>query len=228
MALLGWRIAGGCPHRRKLVAPPAPALVDGLRYADTASMSDTSYLTGHLLIAMPAMQDPNFHRTVTYICEHSDQGALGIIINRPLDLDLGSVFEQLSLNSSDPSLARQPVLQGGPVHQERGFVLHQAEEAAAQDFDATLAVADAIRVTTSQDILTAMANGRGPRRVVVALGYAGWGPGQLEQEMAQNAWLSVPAVPRIIFDTPFEQRWQQSAGLLGIDMSTLSSEAGHA
>jgi putative transcriptional regulator len=177
---------------------------------------------------MPAMQDPNFHRTVTYICEHSDQGALGIVINRPLDLDLGSVFEQLSLNPSDPSLAQQPVLQGGPVHQERGFVLHQAEDTAAQAFDATLSVTDAIRVTTSQDILTAMASGRGPRRVVVALGYAGWGPGQLEQEMAQNAWLSVPAVPRIIFDTPFDQRWQQSARLLGIDMSTLSSQAGHA
>ena len=191
-------------------------------------MADTSFLTGHLLIAMPAMQDPNFHRTVTYICEHSEQGALGIVINRPLDLDLGSVFEQMSLNPSDPSLAQQPVLQGGPVHQERGFVLHQAEDATEQQFDATLAVTDAIRVTTSQDILTAMARGQGPRRVVVALGYAGWGPGQLEQEMAQNAWLSVPAVPRIIFDTPFEQRWQQSARLLGIDMSTISAEAGHA
>ena len=122
-------------------------------------MADTSFLTGHLLIAMPAMQDPNFHRTVTYICEHSEQGALGIVINRPLDLDLGSVFEQMSLNPSDPSLAQQPVLQGGPVHQERGFVLHQAEDTAEPQFDATLAVTDAIRVTTSQDILTAMARG---------------------------------------------------------------------
>jgi putative transcriptional regulator len=174
------------------------------------------------------MQDPNFHRTVTYICEHSEQGALGIVINRPLDLDLGSVFEQLSLNPSDPSLAQQPVLQGGPVHQERGFVLHQTEDAAEPTFDATLTVTDAIRVTTSQDILTAMARGQGPRRVVVALGYAGWGAGQLEHEIGQNAWLSVPAVPRIIFDTPFEQRWQQSARLLGIDMSTLSPQAGHA
>ena len=191
-------------------------------------MADTSFLTGHLLIAMPAMQDPNFHRTVTYICEHSEQGALGIVINRPLDLDLGSVFEQMSQIPSDPSVGQQPVLQGGPVHPERRVVLHQAEDTAEPQFDATLAVTDAIRVTTSQDILTAMARGQGPRRVVVALGYAGWGPGQLEQEMAQNAWLSVPAAPRIIFDTPFGERWQQSARLLGIDMSTISSEAGHA
>lgn len=228
MALLRWRFPCRRPHCRSLVDPRRTTLVGSLPYADTEGMSDTSFLTGHLLIAMPAMQDPNFHRTVTYICEHSEQGALGIVINRPLDLDLGSVFEQLSLNPTDQSLAQQPILQGGPVHQERGFVLHQTEDASAPDFDATLAVTDTIRVTTSQDILTAMAKGQGPRRVVVALGYAGWGAGQLEQEIAQNAWLSVPAEPRIIFDTPFEQRWQQSARLLGIDMTTLSPQAGHA
>jgi putative transcriptional regulator len=127
-------------------------------------MTDATYLTGHLLIAMPAMQDPNFVKTVTYICEHSDQGALGIVINRPLDMDLGTIFDQLSLGSADPELARQPVVQGGPVHQERGFVLHEPAEASDREFDATLAVTDAIRVTTSQDILTAMARGQGPRR----------------------------------------------------------------
>jgi putative transcriptional regulator len=189
---------------------------------------DTTCLTGHLLIAMPAMQDPNFVKTVTYICEHSEQGALGIVINRPLDMDLGTIFDQLSLAPADPALARQPVLQGGPVHQERGFVLHEPAEGSGQDFDATLAVSDAIRVTTSQDILTAMARGQGPRRAVVALGYAGWGAGQLENELVQNAWLSVPATPRIIFDTPFEQRWRESARLLGIDLSTMSQQAGHA
>jgi len=191
-------------------------------------MSDTTFLTGHLLIAMPAMQDPNFTRTVTYICEHTEQGALGIIINRPLDMDLGAIFDQLSLASADPVLARQPVLQGGPVHQERGFVLHEPEETADQSFDATLAVKDGIRVTTSQDILSAMARGHGPRRAVVALGYAGWGAGQLESEIAQNAWLSVPATPQIIFDTPFELRWHESTRLLGFDPSTLSHQAGHA
>lgn len=191
-------------------------------------MTDQTFLTGHLLIAMPAMQDPNFARTVTYICEHSEQGALGIVINRPLDMDLGSIFDQLALDSADPALARQPVLQGGPVHQERGFVLHEPAEADAREFDATLAVTDAIRVTTSQDILTAMARGTGPRRAVVALGYAGWGAGQLENELIQNAWLSVPAIPRIIFETPFDQRWHESARLIGVDLSTLSHQAGHA
>jgi putative transcriptional regulator len=191
-------------------------------------MSDATCLTGHLLIAMPAMQDPNFSKTVTYICEHSDQGALGIVINRPLGMDLGSIFEQLALEPADPELSRQPVLQGGPVHQERGFVLHEPTDAGAQEFDATVAVTDAIRVTTSQDILTAMARGQGPRRAVVALGYAGWGAGQLESELAQNAWLSVPASPKIIFDTPFDQRWTESARLLGIDLGTISHQAGHA
>jgi len=192
------------------------------------SIPNATYLTGHLLIAMPAMQDPNFSKTVTYICEHSEQGALGIVINRPLGMDLGAIFDQLSLDSTDPALARQPVLLGGPVHQERGFVLHEPEDASGQEFDATLAVTAAIRVTTSQDILTAMARGHGPRRSLVALGYAGWGAGQLESELQQNAWLSVPATPQIIFDTPFEQRWRESARLLGVDLSTLSQQAGHA
>ena len=192
------------------------------------SIPNATYLTGHLLIAMPAMQDPNFSKTVTYICEHSEQGALGIVINRPLGMDLGAIFDQLSLDSTDPALARQPVLLGGPVHQERGFVLHEPEDASGQEFDATLAVTAAIRVTTSQDILTAMARGHGPRRSLVALGYAGWGAGQLESELQQNAWLSVPATPQIIFDTPYEQRWRESARLLGVDLSTLSQQAGHA
>jgi putative transcriptional regulator len=191
-------------------------------------MTDATCLTGHLLIAMPAMQDPNFVKTVTYICEHSDQGALGIVINRPLAMDLGTIFDQLELEPTDPDLARQPVLQGGPVHQERGFVLHEPADPTGGEFDATLAVTDAIRVTTSQDILTAMARGTGPKRALVALGYAGWGAGQLESELAQNAWLSVPASPQIIFDTPFEQRWRESARLLGIDLNVISSQAGHA
>lgn len=191
-------------------------------------MADKHFLTGHLLIAMPAMQDPNFSRTVTYICEHSEQGALGIVINRPLDMELGAIFDQLDLEDVDPALASQPVLQGGPVHQERGFVLHEPELPAGQEFDATLAVSDSIRVTTSQDILAAMARGQGPRRTVVALGYAGWGAGQLESELKENAWLSVPASARIIFETPFEQRWRESARLLGVDVALLSSQAGHA
>lgn len=189
----------------------------------TDGVTDSSFLTGHLLIAMPALEDENFRRTVTYICEHSEHGALGIVINRPLDMQLATILEQLSLATDDADLLRQPVLQGGPVHQERGFVLHEPAEGAA-----SASVTDAIRVTTSQDILAAMARGDGPRRALVALGYAGWGAGQLEHELAANAWLSVPATPRIVFDTPFELRWREAARLLGVDLSTLSSEAGHA
>lgn len=187
-------------------------------------MEPTTNLTGHLLIAMPAMVDPNFHRTVTYICEHSEQGALGLVINRPLDMDLGQVFEQLDLSLADPGMARCPVLRGGPVQLERGFVLHDS----SGSWDSTVTIAHSISVTTSQDILSAMAAGSGPERALVALGYAGWGAGQLEEEMSANAWLSVPATPQIVFDTPFEDRWEQAAGLLGIDLVTMSPDAGHA
>ena len=181
-------------------------------------MSDQTYLTGHLLIAMPAMQDPNFVKTVTYICEHSDQGALGIVINRPLGMDLGTIFDQLALESADPALARQPVLQGGPVHQERGFVLHEPADAAAPDFDATVAVTDAIRVTTSQDILTAMARGDGPKRAVVALGYAGWGAGQLESELAQGSWFVLPAEAGLVFAPDPATIWDAALARRGIEL----------
>lgn len=189
-------------------------------------MNTTGYLTGHLLIAMPTMLDPNFQRSVTYICEHSESGALGIVINQPLDMDLGQIFEQLSLGGSatNPELARLPVLRGGPVQLERGFVLHDS----GGEFDSTIAVADEIRVTTSQDILGAMAAGRGPQRALVALGYSGWAAGQLEDEIGENAWLSVPASSEIIFDTPFADRWRCAAALLGVDPAALSPEAGHA
>jgi putative transcriptional regulator len=187
-------------------------------------MGDVTWLTGHLLIAMPAMADPNFVRTVTYVCEHTDQGALGIVINRPLQMDLGTVFEQLSLEATDAARARQPVLRGGPVQVERGFVLHEPH----RQWDSTVEVSGSVHLTTSQDILSALAEGAGPRRALMALGYAGWGAGQLEMEMGANAWLSVPATDAIIFDTPFESRWAAAAALLGINLATLSFQAGHA
>jgi len=187
-------------------------------------MGDVTWLTGHLLIAMPAMADPNFIRTVTYICEHTDQGALGIVINRPLQMDLGEVFQQLSLAPANADVIKQAVLRGGPVQTERGFVLHEP----SRKWDATVEVSDSVHLTTSQDILTAMAQGNGPRRALMALGYAGWGAGQLESEMCANAWLSVPASAAILFDTPYEARWAAAARLLGINLATLSSEAGHA
>ena len=170
------------------------------------------------------MMDPNFHQTVTYICEHSEHGTLGIVINRPLDMELGQIFEQLSLEQADPNLADSPVLRGGPVQTEHGFVIHESSE----QWEATAAVANSVHVTTSRDILSAMASGNGPKRAVVALGYAGWGAGQLEAEIAANAWLSVPASTDILFETPFEERWCRAAEILGVDLTTISSEAGHA
>jgi len=187
-------------------------------------MEAATYLTGQLLIAMPAMTDPNFRQTVTYICEHSEHGALGLVINRPLDIDLGRIFEQLSMSSSDPELASKPIMSGGPVQTERGFVIHESGEA----WETSASITDSIHVTTSQDILTSMAAGNGPTRAMVALGYAGWGAGQLEFEITENAWLSVPANSQILFDIPFENRWKEAAGLLGIDLATLSTDAGHA
>jgi len=192
--------------------------------APEAPPGDVTWLAGHLLIAMPGMADPNFVRTVTYICEHTDQGALGIVINRPMSMELGEVFQQLSLQDNDPERAHQPVLRGGPVQTERGFVLHEP----SGDWDSTVEVSDTVHLTTSQDILAALAAGNGPKRALMALGYAGWGAGQLEAEIGANAWLSVPATAAIVFDTPFEARWAAAAGLLGVNLAMISPEAGHA
>ena len=182
------------------------------------------YLTDHFLIAMPAMGDPNFDRTVTFICEHNEDGALGLVINRPMDLTLGEIFSQMSLDCDDQEISALPVLQGGPVQVERGFVIHGSE----REWNSTLAVSDTVAVTTSRDVLEAMAAGDGPERALVAIGYAGWGAGQLEAEMAANAWLTVPANTEILFDIPFEKRWRAAAALIGIDLDLLSTEAGHA
>ena len=192
---------------------------------DTSRMTEGNYLTGQFLIAMPAMADPNFDRTVTYICEHNDEGALGIIINRPTSMSLGEILAQMDLESTDPAIAAQPVLQGGPVQPERGFVIH---DDGGESFSSTLSVPDGLKVTTSRDILVSLAGGKGPPRAVIALGYAGWGAGQLEAEMVANAWLTVPAAAEIIFSVPFERRWESAAQLLGVSISALSSEAGHA
>ena len=182
-------------------------------------------LQDHFLIAMPSMTDPNFSGTVTYLCKHDEQGALGIIINRPLKMRVAEIFRQLSLDLVDEHQGERRVMGGGPVQADRGFVLHQSTEA----YDNTLNTENtAIKVTVSQDILDSMARGTGPRAALVALGYAGWNPGQLESELSANAWLSVPADPAIIFETPFDQRWAAATALLGIDISQLSSYAGHA
>ncbi|HEU4619119.1 MAG TPA: YqgE/AlgH family protein [Gammaproteobacteria bacterium] len=181
-------------------------------------------LKAHFLIAMPAMGDPNFNETVTYLCKHDEEGALGIVINRPTDMLLEEVFRQLSLEPVDNRLAELPVLAGGPLRRDRGFVLHRSTEL----YDSTLDAGAGIRMTVSPDILTALAGGKGPNPVLVALGYAGWDSGQLEAELAANAWLSVPADDSVLFETPFEQRWAAAAGLLGVDIHQLATYAGHA
>lgn len=181
-------------------------------------------LTDHFLIAMPQMSDPNFVRSVTYICAHNEDGAMGIVINRPLDMALGEVLMQMELSASAPAIAELPVYLGGPVHTDRGFVLHRP----GQRWNSTIAITADVAVSTSRDILEAIATGAGPQDALVALGYAGWGAGQLEDEMAHNAWLSGPADLDIVFKTPVELRWQRAAARLGVDLTSISHDVGHA
>ncbi|WP_092996826.1 YqgE/AlgH family protein [Thiohalomonas denitrificans] len=187
-------------------------------------MSETSCLTNHFLIAMPALADPNFSHTVTYICEHNQKGAMGIVINRPSGLTLGEVLEHMDIEASPRVDLQMPVFEGGPVEPEHGFVVHAPVGA----WDSSLKVTDEIAVTTSRDVLSAIAHGEGPKRHLFALGYAGWGAGQLEEEIANNAWLSGPADPPTLFETAPEQRWAAAAALLGVDVNLLSSQIGHA
>lgn len=187
-------------------------------------MIEPTYLTNQFLIAMPTLADPNFFQTVIYISEHNASGALGLIINRPLNLSLGQLLEHLQIATDRPDLARVPIHHGGPVQPEQGFVLHSP----VGQWGATLRVTDQIGITTSRDILQAVAQGDGPTSLLVTLGYAGWGPGQLERELAENSWLSGPADFDLLFHTPDDQRWLAAAALLGIDLTLLSSDAGHA
>ena len=181
-------------------------------------------LTHHFLIAMPNMADPYFAKTLTYICEHNDRGALGLVVNRPIDMTLQALFERLSLTLRDRVRRDSPVYFGGPVQTDRGFVLHEP----AGNWQATLRVRDAIGLTTSKDILEAVGRGEGPARILVTLGYAGWSPGQLEHELSQNAWLTVEARDAIIFDLPAEEKLPAAMELLGLDYARLQDAAGHA
>jgi putative transcriptional regulator len=199
-------------------------LVKGNLNSDTIPMIESTYLSHQFLIAMPTLADPNFFQTVTYITEHSVNGALGLVINRPLNLTLNQLLEHLNLSADRPELTQIPVYHGGPVQPEQGFVLHSP----VGQWGSTLRVNDDIGITTSRDILQAVARGQGPEYLLVALGYAGWGPGQLEQEMADNAWLSSPFDFDILFEIPSDQRWLAAAALLGIDLNLLSSHVGHA
>ena len=190
--------------------------------------SDGINLTNQFLIAMPGMADDHFSGSVVYLCEHNDQGALGLVINKPTDITLGNLFEKVELNLNEPALAGQPVFYGGPVQTERGFVLHDRAAADGPAYHSTLNVPGGLAMTTSKDVLEALAGGQGPRRVLVTLGYSGWSAGQLEEEIGRNGWLTVDAEPGVIFDTPVAQRYQRALGLLGVDPRMLSQEAGHA
>ncbi|MBL8532932.1 MAG: YqgE/AlgH family protein [Betaproteobacteria bacterium] len=181
-------------------------------------------LTHHFLIAMPNMADPNFSKTLTYVCEHNERGALGVVVNRPVDLTLKALFSQIDLDLHDDSLGARPVYFGGPVQVDRGFVLHRP----AGDWQSTLVVAEDVALTTSRDILQAVSSGGGPSDLLVTLGYAGWAPGQLEEEIRQNAWLTVAAVADLMFSVDASDRWAAAMGLLGVNLATLSDEAGHA
>jgi len=186
-------------------------------------------LTNQFLIAMPGMADDNFSRAVVYLCEHTPQGALGLVINRPTDITLKSLFEKVELTLDREELVGQPVYFGGPVQTERGFVLHEKTGTEQSPYTSTLAIAGGdLEMTTSKDVLEALANGAGPRKLLVTLGYSGWSAGQLEEEIGRNGWLTVHADPHVIFDTPVEQRYQRALSLLGFDPLMLSQEAGHA
>lgn len=185
---------------------------------------ETTKLTDHFIIAMPNLVDINFDHTVTYICEHDENGTFGIIINRETDITLDEVVQQMDIEIDIVSNRNQGIYLGGPVQQNRGFVLHKPPG----NWNSTLKINDHLALTSSRDIIEAIANNRGPDHSLITLGYAGWGPGQLEQEIINNTWLSCPAEEQIIFETPPEKRWQAAANLLGIDLQLLSHDHGHA
>ena len=191
----------------------------------SAPMSSFATLSNQLLIAMPAMRDPNFARGVTFVCQHNEDGAMGLLVNRLSEYRLGDVLAQMNLTSDLVEVNDAPVLIGGPVQPERGFVLHVP----GGSWESSFRISDRISVTTSRDILIAMAAGQGPEHAVVALGYAGWSPGQLEQELLDNAWLTVSVREQLLFGTPLDERWDAAAALLGVSsMAQLTDYAGHA
>ena len=193
--------------------------------------SEPINLTNQFLIAMPGMKDEAFAGAVVYLCEHSEKGALGLMINKPVDIRLRNLFEKVDLTLSSEDLADQPVFYGGPVQTERGFVLHEPQQAGEDEepaYNSSLKIEGGLEMTTSKDVLEAISSGSGPKKVLVTLGYTGWAAGQLEDEMSRNGWINVEAEPGIIFDTPVGERYGKALSLLGIDAAMLSSDAGHA
>jgi putative transcriptional regulator len=185
-------------------------------------------LTNQFLIAMPGMADDTFARSVVYLCEHNERGALGLVINKPIDIKLKNLFEKVELSLDREELAEQPVYFGGPVQTERGFVLHEKIGDDGDSYSSTMSIPGGLEMTTSRDVLEAMSHGAGPKKVLITLGYSGWQAGQLEDEIGRNGWLTVGADPAVIFDTPVEERYDRALSLLGFDPRMLSQEAGHA
>jgi putative transcriptional regulator len=190
-------------------------------------------LTNHFLIAMPGLEDAAFARSVVYVCEHSERGALGLVINKPSDINLKVLFDKVELPLGRADLVLSPVFQGGPVQVDRGFVLHEpifapADKPGESVYASTMSIPGGLEMTTSKDVLEALSTGAGPRKVLVSLGYSAWGEGQLESELGENSWLTVDADIALIFDTPVEQRYEKALALLGLQVWMLSPQAGHA
>lgn len=199
------------------MTPASAKGTSGARMVEIASLAD------QFLIAMPGMRDPSFVRSVAFVCQHGSEGSMGIVVNRLSEYRLGDVLAQMGLKSDLAAVEDAPVLIGGPVQPERGFVLHTPHG----NWESSYKVSDALCVTTSRDVLVAIAEGRGPEQALVALGYAGWGAGQIETELKENSWLTAPASAAILFQTPLEQRWDAAAALIGASLSNLAGYAGH-
>ena len=187
-------------------------------------MTTPDYLINQFLIAMPNLADTNFSHTVSYLCQHNEEGALAIVINRPTGMNLGNILEQMGISSSSQEINNTPVFAGGPVQQERGFIIHNTN---SSTWDSSIPISDTTCLTSSRDILEAIAEGKGPDQFLVALGYAGWGYGQLEKEIINNAWLNTPYEANILYKTPIKQRWIEAANQIGIDINQLTAPAGH-
>ena len=183
-----------------------------------------AFFANQLLVASPVLEDPEFARSVTLVCQHDQNGAMGIMVNRPSDMLLGELLQQIQVTTGDEILRMHHVLAGGPVHPERGFVLHDG----AQDWDSSFNLGNGLALTTSRDVLESLASGTGPENALVALGCASWGPGQLEQEITENSWITVPADNDLLFSTPLESRWQAAAGRLGVDLMQMAGYSGRA
>ena len=204
-----------------LVFPIGKSILNNMDKPNKNSAQD---LSNHLLIAMPGLLDPNFSQAVIYLCEHNAEGAMGLVINHPLDIPLSQIFDQFEMSYST-NIGDQSLLSGGPVQVDRGFVLHRTSN---RQWESTLPISSDISLTASSDIISDIANEQGPRDLIITLGYSGWGPGQLEEELASNAWLTVPADTAIVFDIPFNKKAEAAAAKIGIDFSLISTNAGHA